>query len=77
MDSTDKLDKSLIEYRINENCTGCTICSQRCPVSAIVAKPYRRHSIDVPLCIKCGICRKKCPSDAITVNEATMVNNVQ
>ena len=69
MAATTKPDKSGIEYRINENCTGCTICAQRCPVSAISARPYRRHSIDRSVCTKCDICRRKCPNDAITVEQ--------
>ncbi|MCL2709978.1 MAG: 4Fe-4S binding protein [Planctomycetaceae bacterium] len=68
MTTPTKPDKSLLEYRINENCTGCTICAQRCPVSAIPARPYRQHCIDLSICTKCDVCRRKCPNDAITVS---------
>ena len=34
---------ALIKYRVRENCTGCTICAQHCPVDAIPMTPYARH----------------------------------
>ena len=38
---------ALIKYRVRENCTGCTICAQHCPVDAIPMTPYARHVIDL------------------------------
>ena len=38
--------KALIKYRVRENCTGCTLCAQHCPVDAIPMTPYARHVID-------------------------------
>ena len=35
--------RDLIRYDINDNCTGCTKCSQDCPVNAIPFKPYEKH----------------------------------
>ncbi len=58
---------SLIEYRINENCSGCSICSGLCPVGAIPPRPYRRHRIDTTLCTKCNSCRAACPHEAIDI----------
>ena len=58
---------ALIQYKIDENCTGCSICVQHCPVSAIPAQPYRRHSIDSSICTKCDACRQHCPHGAVTV----------
>jgi NADH-quinone oxidoreductase subunit F len=58
---------ALIQYKIDENCTGCSICVQHCPVSAIPAMPYRRHSIDVSSCTKCDACRQHCPHGAVAV----------
>ena len=26
---------ALVQYTINDNCTGCTLCARRCPVQAI------------------------------------------
>lgn len=59
--------KALISYSINDNCNGCTICSQECPVDAIPFNPHNKHEIDLSLCTKCDICRQACPVDAIDV----------
>jgi NADH-quinone oxidoreductase subunit F len=58
---------ALIKYRVMENCTGCTICAQNCPVSAIPMTPYTRHTIDMGKCTRCDSCRKACPHGAIEV----------
>jgi Na+-translocating ferredoxin:NAD+ oxidoreductase RNF subunit RnfB len=52
---------------ISEKCTGCTKCSQECPVNAIAFKPYERHEIDQKLCTKCDNCRIVCPENAIEI----------
>ncbi|WP_321316144.1 NAD(P)H-dependent oxidoreductase subunit E [Labilibaculum sp.] len=59
--------EELIRYEINNNCTGCTKCAQRCPVDAIEAKPYELHEVDNELCIKCDICKQICPVDAVEI----------
>jgi len=59
--------EDLISYEIEEECTGCTKCAQRCPVGAIEAKPYELHKVDNELCIKCDICRQICPVDAVVI----------
>ena len=59
--------EKLIRYEINDNCTGCTKCAQRCPVDAIKAKPYELHEVDNELCIKCDICKQICPVDAVEI----------
>ncbi|MDE5416469.1 NAD(P)H-dependent oxidoreductase subunit E [Labilibaculum sp. DW002] len=59
--------EDLILYEIEDECTGCTKCAQRCPVDAIEAKPYELHKVDNELCIKCDICRQICPVDAIEI----------
>jgi ferredoxin len=59
--------EKLIRYEINDDCTGCTKCAQRCPVDAINAKPYELHTVDNDLCIKCDICKQICPVDAVEI----------
>ena len=59
--------KALIAYWITEECIGCTRCAQRCPASAIEARPYERHVIDETRCIRCGTCRQVCPSEAVKI----------
>jgi NADH-quinone oxidoreductase subunit F len=57
----------MITYSVNDNCIGCTMCVQKCPVDAIPFTPHEKHSIDTELCIKCDSCRAVCPVDAIDV----------
>jgi NADH:ubiquinone oxidoreductase subunit F (NADH-binding)/(2Fe-2S) ferredoxin len=59
--------RDLIRYNINDNCTGCTKCSQECPVIAIPFKPYEKHEIDQLICTKCDTCRIVCPENAIEI----------
>jgi len=59
--------QSLIKYSINDKCTGCTKCSQDCPVNAIPFKPYEKHEIDQLMCTKCDNCRIVCPESAIEI----------
>jgi NADH:ubiquinone oxidoreductase subunit F (NADH-binding)/NADH:ubiquinone oxidoreductase subunit E/NAD-dependent dihydropyrimidine dehydrogenase PreA subunit len=58
---------ALIKYTVTEKCTGCTKCSQDCPVKAIPFKPYERHIIDQSICTKCDNCRITCPESAIEI----------
>jgi NADH-quinone oxidoreductase subunit F len=58
---------ALIKYRVRDNCTGCTICAQHCPVDAIPMTPYVRHVIDLDKCTRCDSCRQVCPYAAIEV----------
>ncbi len=59
--------KALIDYRINDNCIGCTICAQNCPADAIALTPYQPHVIDEAKCTRCDVCRGVCPHDAVDV----------
>jgi NADH-quinone oxidoreductase subunit F len=59
--------KALIHYRITDDCIGCTVCAQRCPMDAIALRPYRKHEIDDEKCIRCGICRDACSEDAVLI----------
>jgi NADH-quinone oxidoreductase subunit F len=58
---------ALIHYRITDQCTGCTLCAQTCPVDAIPMTPYQRHTIDEARCTRCDGCRQACPYDAVEV----------
>ena len=59
--------RALIKYTITDDCIGCTICAQRCPVEAIKMKPYEKHVIDQTTCIRCGTCKSVCPAQAVEV----------
>lgn len=56
---------ALIHYTITTDCTGCTICSQQCPVAAIPMTPYARHVIEDAKCTRCDTCRLVCPHNAV------------
>jgi NADH:ubiquinone oxidoreductase subunit F (NADH-binding)/NADH:ubiquinone oxidoreductase subunit E/NAD-dependent dihydropyrimidine dehydrogenase PreA subunit len=58
---------ALIRYVVTDKCTGCTKCSQECPVKAIPFTPYQKHEIDQQLCTKCDNCRIVCPEDSIEI----------
>lgn len=57
----------LIKYNIKQDCSGCTICAQNCPVLAIPSTPYQVHTIDQDLCIKCDTCLQVCPEDSVEI----------
>jgi NADH:ubiquinone oxidoreductase subunit F (NADH-binding)/NADH:ubiquinone oxidoreductase subunit E len=59
--------KALITYSVTDDCIGCTLCAQHCPVDAIGFKPYEKHEIDSEKCIRCGTCKNVCPADAVKV----------
>jgi len=59
--------KALIVYSVTDDCIGCTLCAQHCPVDAIEMKPYEKHEIDAEKCIRCGTCKNICPADAVEV----------
>jgi len=60
--------KALVVYSVTDDCIGCTLCAQHCPVDAIEMKPYEKHEIDTEKCIRCGTCKNICPADAIEVH---------
>lgn len=59
---------ALIEFNITDDCIGCTLCAQHCPVDAIEMRPYRKHEIDREKCVKCGACKRVCTVGAVEIN---------
>jgi len=59
--------KDLIKYEITDDCIGCTLCAQDCPVDAIAFKPHEKHEVNNELCIQCDGCRLVCPENAVIV----------
>ena len=48
------------------NCTGCSRCSDKCPMSLDVKKMVENGSMKNSECILCGECIDTCPKKAIT-----------
>jgi len=69
--------KALIRYEVTDDCIGCTLCSQGCPVDAIPMRPFHKHVIDDETCTRCDACRKQCPEDAIVIAPARPVSGAK
>jgi NADH:ubiquinone oxidoreductase subunit F (NADH-binding)/Pyruvate/2-oxoacid:ferredoxin oxidoreductase delta subunit len=50
-----------------DKCTGCTVCSKKCPTGAIIGAKKLPHFINSEKCIGCGSCQEACKFDAIYV----------
>ena len=63
------------------NCIGCTLCIQACPVDAISGASKQMHTIIAQQCTGCELCIAPCPVDCInmlpvkSVDRNTMGNN--
>ena len=48
-----------------QNCIGCTLCIQACPVDAILGAAKHMHTVIARECTGCALCVAPCPVDCI------------
>ncbi len=59
---------ALLNYSIDKDkCKGCSLCSRKCPVSAISGEIKHPFAIDSAKCIRCGQCMRACRFGAVCV----------
>lgn len=57
---------ALIDYSIDKDkCRGCSLCSKKCPASAISGEIKKPFYINQEKCIKCGQCFNVCKFSAV------------
>ncbi|MBQ8588851.1 MAG: 4Fe-4S binding protein [Firmicutes bacterium] len=55
------IDIRKVKPLTGDNCNGCGLCAEICPMGSIDPKDVRQFT---GICIKCGACIKKCPQGA-------------
>jgi len=56
---------------VNDNCSACLSCGERCPTGALQARETaesRQLSFDIAYCTDCGLCEYICPEAAMITN---------
>ncbi|MBT9172777.1 MAG: NADP-reducing hydrogenase subunit HndC [Syntrophomonadaceae bacterium] len=63
-----KVCRELLSYTIDAaSCTGCGLCTRRCPTAAITGEKKAVHIISQEMCVRCGNCYDACKVNAVLV----------
>lgn len=54
-----------MSHSITDKCTGCSVCSMKCPAGAIYGEKKKQFYIDRALCMDCHVCGWWCAQSAI------------
>jgi electron transport complex protein RnfB len=55
-----------------QDCIGCTLCIDACPVDAIVGAAKQMHTVIEAECTGCELCLAPCPVDCIRMTPPTL-----
>jgi len=57
------ISSNFVSMHSHEDCVGCGVCVEKCPVDAIKLVGKKKHAKVLPSrCIGCGVCVKFCPT---------------
>lgn len=59
------LSPSRYQAKVSDDCNGCSVCIDICPVEAISVD--EKAEINAEICMGCGLCATVCPEDVITL----------
>lgn len=71
------LESNFLAINNNEECIGCGICVNKCPVDAINLQEEAGKKIaivDMDKCIGCGVCKRFCPTKSIKLKRKKDIN---
>ncbi len=58
-------EKKEVAFIKENECIGCTLCIQACPVDAILGAAKKMHTVITDECTGCELCVAPCPVDCI------------